>query len=79
MAEASSRRSPVRVDDGLVPIISAHGLRGTHGRLALEAGISSEVGAASLGHESFEVTKAHYAGNDAVAGARIDRVAAALT
>ena len=62
-----------------VPVVSAHGLRGTHSRLAVEAGISGEVVAASLGHESFEVTKAHYAGSDAVAGARIDRVAAALT
>jgi integrase len=61
-----------------VPIVSPHGLRGTHGRLAVEAGISGDVVAASLGHESFEVTKQHYAGQDAVAGARADRVAAAL-
>ena len=54
------------------------GLRGTHGRLAVEAGISDDVVAASLGHESFAVTEKHYAGRDAVAGARIDRVAAAL-
>lgn len=55
-----------------------HGLRGTHGRLAVEAGISGDVVAASLGHESFEVTEQHYAGSDAVTGARIDRVASAL-
>jgi integrase len=61
-----------------VPIVSPHGLRGTHGRLAVEAGISGDVVAASLGHESFAVTEKHYAGSDAVAGARIDRVAAAL-
>jgi Phage integrase family len=36
-----------------VPIVPPHGLRGTHGRLAVEAGISGDVVAASLGHESF--------------------------
>ena len=61
-----------------VPILPPHGLRGTHGRLAVEAGISGDVVAASLGHESFAVTEAHYAGGDAVAGARIDRVASTL-
>jgi integrase len=61
-----------------VPIVSPHDLRGTHGRLALEAGISGDVVAASLGHESFAVTEQHYAGSDAVNGARVDRVAAAL-
>lgn len=61
-----------------VPVVPPHGLRGTHGRLAVEAGISGDVVAASLGHESFEVTENHYAGKDAVASARADRVAAAL-
>lgn len=57
-----------------VPIVPAHGLRGTHARLAVEAGISGNVVAASLGHESFATTAAHYAGSDAVAGARVERV-----
>ena len=61
-----------------VPEVSPHGLRGTHSRLAVEAGMSGDVVAASLGHESFAVTEQHYAGSDAVAGARIDRVASAL-
>ena len=61
-----------------VPSVPAHGLRGTHARLAVEAGISGDVVAASLGHESFAVTAAHYAGSDAVADAAADRVARAL-
>jgi len=58
--------------------VPAHGLRGTHARLAVEAGISGDVMAASLAHESFAVTAAHYAGTDAVADAAADRVARAL-
>jgi integrase len=61
-----------------VPSVSAHGLRGTHARLAVEAGISGNVVAASLGHESFDVTTAHYAGAEAVANVAADRVANAL-
>jgi integrase len=61
-----------------VPVVPAHGLRGTHARLAVEAGISGDVVAASLGHESFATTTASYAGADAVAGAAADRVADTL-
>jgi integrase len=61
-----------------VPVVPAHGLRGTHARLAVEAGISGDVVAASLGHESFATTTASYAGTDAVAGAAADRVADTL-
>jgi integrase len=61
-----------------VPVVPAHGLRGTHARLAVEAGISGDVVARSLGHENFGVTTDHYAGQDAVAGAATDRVANAL-
>ena len=61
-----------------VPVVPAHGLRGTHARLAVEAGISGDVVAASLGHESFATTTASYAGPDAVAGAAADRVADTL-
>jgi hypothetical protein len=35
-------------------------------------------GRCELGHESFAVTERHYAGSDAVAAARVDRVAGAL-
>jgi integrase len=61
-----------------VPLVPAHGLRGTHARLAVEAGISGDVVAASLGHENFAVTAAHYAGADAVTNVAVERVADAL-
>lgn len=61
-----------------VPTVPTHGLRGTHAKLAVEAGISGDVVAASLGHESFAITAAHYAGQDAVAGAAADRVVGVL-
>jgi integrase len=58
--------------------VPAHGLRGTHARLAVEAGTSGDVVARNLGHESFGVTTDHDAGQDAVADAATDRVANAL-
>jgi integrase len=61
-----------------VKVISAHGLRGVHAELAVDAGITGEVVAASLGHESFQTTARHYAGADAVSGARVARVVDAL-
>jgi integrase len=61
-----------------VPVVPAHGLRGTHARLAVEAGISGEIVAASLGHESFATTTSHYSGADAVSGARVARVVEVL-
>jgi integrase len=61
-----------------VPLVPAHGLRGTHARLAVEAGLSGDLVAASLGHENFAVTTAHYAGADAVADAAAVRVADTL-
>ncbi len=61
-----------------VPVVPAHGLRGTHAKLAVEAGISGYIVAASLGHESFATTAGHYAGADAVADAAASRVANAL-
>lgn len=62
-----------------VPVVTTHGLRGTHATLAVDAGITGGAVAASLGHESFEgVTVRHYASADSVAGARADRVADAL-
>jgi hypothetical protein len=44
----------------------------------VEAGISGNIVAASLGHESFATTAGHYAGADAVADAAASRVAKAL-
>jgi hypothetical protein len=48
-----------------VPAVPAHGLQGTHARLDVEAGISGDVVAASLGHERFATTAASYADADA--------------
>lgn len=61
-----------------VPVVPAHGLRGTHGRIAVQAGISGEAVARSLGHESMKVTREHYAGPQAFVQATADRVAAAF-
>lgn len=61
-----------------VPVISAHGMRGTHASLAVAAGVAGIAVAASLGHESFAVTERHYATPESVSGARVDRVLAAL-
>lgn len=61
-----------------VPLVPAHGLRGTHARIAVQAGVSGEAVARSLGHESFEVTREHYAGTQVVADVAANRVASAL-
>lgn len=61
-----------------VPVISAHGMRGTHASLAVQAGVSGLAVAASLGHESFTVTERHYATPSSVATGRIQSVIEAL-
>jgi integrase len=61
--------------DAGLKVISAHGLRGVHAELAVAAGVTGDIVAASLGHESFNTTAQHYAGGEAVAGARVARVA----
>jgi integrase len=53
-----------------VPEVSAHGMRGLHATLAMDAGVTGHVVAASLGHESDTTTKTSYAKREAVAGAR---------
>jgi integrase len=57
-----------------VSVISAHGLRGSHATLAVDAGMSGPLVAKALGHEDFRITAAHYASADSVEGARIDRM-----
>ena len=61
-----------------VPAVTPHGLRGTHATLAVGTGISGDAVAASLGHESFAVTAAHYAQPEAVSGAKAAKVADTL-
>jgi integrase len=57
-----------------VPTVSAHGMRGLHGTLAVETGLSAHAVAAALGHESVTTTLQSYAKSGAGAGARQERV-----
>ena len=57
-----------------VPTVPAHGLRGTHATLAVDAGATSHLVAAALGHESFATTARHYARTEAIEGAQQERV-----
>jgi integrase len=57
-----------------VPEVTAHGLRGGHASVAVEAGLSPLVVAASLGHASPSMTVAAYAQAEAVQAARQGRV-----
>lgn len=61
-----------------VPVVPAHGLRGTHSTLAIDAGLSGPAVAAALGHSSFTVTANHYAAPGSVESARTGRVIDAL-
>ncbi len=56
-----------------VPIVTAHGQRGLHSTLAVEAGVTSHAVAQALGHESFKVTAQSYAKAEAVDAARSHR------
>ena len=56
------------------PIVSPHGLRGTHATLAVQARVTGDAVARALGHESFAVTAGHYAKPEAVIDARTDLV-----
>jgi integrase len=44
-----------------VPKVAAHGMRGLHGTLAVDSGITSHAVASALGHESFKTTAESYA------------------
>lgn len=61
-----------------VPLVTAHAMRGLHGTLAVDSGITSHAVAAALGHESFRTTAESYAQRDAVAGAQQKRVLGVL-
>lgn len=61
-----------------VPTVCPHGLRGTHASLAMAAGASSVLVAASLGHASPSVTLQHYAQETAVMTGRTKSVTQAL-
>jgi integrase len=57
-----------------VPQVTAHGMRGLHGTLAVETGLSAHAVAAALGHESVTTTLQSYAKAGAGSGARQQRV-----
>lgn len=43
-----------------VPVVSPHGLRGTHSSIAREHGATPNIVAAAVGHRSYDVTQRHY-------------------
>ena len=53
-----------------VPVVMAHGMRGRHSTLAVDAGVTSHALASALGHESFKTTAQSYARTEAVSGAK---------
>lgn len=57
-----------------VPVVTAHGQRGLHSTLAVEAGVTARVVADALGHESFATTARSYAKPEAIASAKQRRV-----
>jgi integrase len=61
-----------------VPKVSAHSMRGLHSTLAMEAGVTGAVVAASLGHESVATTTQSYAKPEAVAAAQQRRALTVL-
>ena len=61
-----------------VPQVTAHGMRGLHGTLAVETGLSAHAVAAALGHESVTTTLQSYAKAGAGSGARQQRVLTVL-
>ncbi|MEP6653473.1 MAG: tyrosine-type recombinase/integrase [Myxococcales bacterium] len=61
-----------------VPRVTAHGMRGLHGTLAVETGLSAHAVAAALGHESISTTLQSYAQAGAGAGARQQKVLTVL-
>lgn len=60
--------------DAKVPVITAHGMRGTHSTLAEEAGITGVLLMRAMGHRSIKTTHRHYAQADAVAAGAQKRV-----
>ncbi len=61
-----------------VPHVSAHGMRGLHATLAAERGVTGQLVATALGHETYETTARSYATRGSVDGARRRRALTAL-
>jgi integrase len=58
--------------------VCPHSLRGLHSTLAMEAGSTSGVVIAQLGHSSFQVTQRHYLDRDRHRAVSMAKVAGAL-
>jgi integrase len=61
-----------------LPVVSPHGLRGTHATASMQPHANPHEVAAALGHTSFRVTERHYAQPAAVASARQQAAAETL-
>jgi hypothetical protein len=61
-----------------VPMVCAHSMRGLHATLAMAAGVTGHVVAASLGHEKVRTSEQSYAKREAVAGAQQRRTLTVL-
>ena len=61
-----------------VPVVTAHGQRGLHATLAVEAGVTARAVADALGHESFKTTTQSYAQPSGVGLAQQTRVLTVL-
>ncbi len=61
-----------------VPKVIAHGMPGLHSTLAVEHGVSAQVVAASVGHESSATTIQSYVKPEAISGAQQRRVMTVL-
>jgi len=61
-----------------VPEVTAHGMRGLHGTLAVERGATTHVVAQALGHESETTSRESYISREAITGADQRRVLGVL-
>lgn len=73
------RRMREACDGAGVPRVCPHSLRGLHSTLAIEAGATSGLVAAALGHGSFAITARHYTDPSALRNAASRRVSSALS
>lgn len=61
-----------------VPTVTAHGMRGLHGTMAVKAGATGHLVAAALGHESFAISERSYVAREAIDSAKQDRALTVL-
>ena len=66
------------LQSGEVPEVTAHGMRGLHGTLAVERGTTTHAVAQALGHESETTSRESYIAREAITGADQRRVLTVL-